>query len=177
MKNSMVLIIVFISVIILLVGSASAATSVNSISTQKLVKNTDNNVLSSTPVTHSVSNVKSTVKKSVSTTAKYRLINSGANKIYWKERGGIFSYSWKTYLSTQGSVIINVHYKTLKTSWNGKYSITKVSKNRLKIVNTSPEVKLYSGHPSETFYVSTNLTPAKYYWRIALGLINNGGYF
>ena len=169
MKNGMVLIIVFISVIILLVGSASAATSVNSISTQKLVKNTDNNVLSSTPVTHSVSNVKSTVK--------YRLINSGANKIYWKERGGIFSYSWKTYQSTQGRVIVNVHYKTKTNSWNGKYSITKVSKNRLKIVNTSPEVKFYSGHPSETSYVSTNLTPAKYYWRIALGLINNGGYF
>ncbi|MBZ2166754.1 hypothetical protein [Methanobacterium spitsbergense] len=177
MKNGMVLIIVFISVIILLVGSASAATSVNSISTQKIVKNTDNNVLYSTPVTHSVSNVKSTVKKSVSTTAKYRLINSGANKIYWKERGGIFSYSWKTYQSTQGSIIVNVHYKTKTNSWNGKYSITKVSKNRLKIVNTSPEVKFYSGHPSETSYVSTNLTPAKYYWRIALGLINNGGYF
>ena len=49
MKNGMVLIIVFISVIILLVGSASAATNVNSISTQKLVKNTDNNVLSLHP--------------------------------------------------------------------------------------------------------------------------------
>ena len=169
MKNGMVLIIVFISVIILLVGSASAATSVNSISTQNVVKNTDINVVSSTPVTHAVSNVKSTVK--------YRLINSGANKIYWKERGGIFSYSWKTYQSTQGRVIVYVHYQTKTNSWNGKYSITKLSRNRLKIVNTSPEVKFYSGHPSETSYVSTKLTPAKYYWRIALGLINNGGYF
>ena len=177
MKNGMVLIIVFIAVTILFVGAASAATSVNSISTQQVVKNTNNNVLSSTPVTHSVSNVKSTVKKSVSTTAKYRLINFGANKIYWKERGGIFSYSWKTYQSTQGRVIVYVHYKTKTNSWNGKYSITKVSKNWLKIVNTSPEVKFYSGHSSETSYVSTNLTSAQYYWRIALGLINNGGYF
>jgi hypothetical protein len=169
MKNNMVLIIVFISIIILLVGSASATTSVNSISTQNVVKNTNINVVSSTPITHSVSNVKSKVK--------YRLINSGANKVYWKERGGIFSYSWKTYQSSQGRVIVKVHYMTKTNSWNGIYSITKVSKNRLKIVNTSPEVKFYSGHPSETSYVSTNLTPAKYYWRIALGLINNGGYF
>lgn len=177
MKNSMVLIIVFIAITILLVGAASAATSVNSISNQKVVKNTDNNVLSSTPVTHSVSTFQSTVKKTVSKTVKYRLINSGANKIYWKERGGIFSYSWKTYQSTKGSIIVKVHYKTLTNSWNGKYTITKMSKNRLKIVNTSPEVKFYSGHPSETSYVSTNLTPAKYYWRIALSLINKGGYF
>jgi hypothetical protein len=169
MKNNMVLIIVFISIIFLLVGSASATTSVNSISTQNVVKNPDINVVSSTPVTHSVSSVKSTVK--------YRLINSGANKIYWKERGGIFSYSWKTYQSTHGRVIVKVHYMTKTNSWYGIYSITKVSKNRLKIVNTSPEVKFYSGHPSETSYVSTNLTAVKYYWRIALGLINNGGYF
>ena len=104
------------------------------------------------------------------------LLNSGANKFYWGERGGIFSYTWKTYKIGNG-IQVKVHYKTINNSWYGTYSITKVSKNRLKIVEKSPEVKLYSGHPSVTSYAKTSLTPVQYYWKTVKPEIKSGGYF
>jgi hypothetical protein len=108
-------------------------------------------------------------------TGQKNLLDSGANKFYWGERGGIFSYTWKTYKNSK-SVIINVHYKTINNSWYGTYTITKVSKDRLKIVEKSPEVKLYSGHSSVTSYATTSLTPVQYYSNTLKSQIENDGY-
>jgi hypothetical protein len=49
-------------------------------------------------------------------TAQKNLLDSGANKFYWGERGGIFSYTWKTYKNSKG-ILVNVHYKTINNSW------------------------------------------------------------
>jgi len=161
MKRNLILIIVFITISFLLIGAASA-TNVGNVSTQKTVKSdVSNNLL--------VSTIKSPVNK--------YLIDSGANKFYWGERGGIFSYSWKTYKTKSGSVQIIVHYKTTTNSWYGSYLITKISKNKLKIIDTSPEVKLYSGHPSETSYAPTSLTPVQYYLKVVRSQIRSDGYF
>lgn len=108
-------------------------------------------------------------------TAQKNLLDSGANKFYWGERGGIFSYTWKTYKNSKG-VLVNVHYKTINNSWYGTYTITKVSKDRLKIVENSPEVKLYSGHSSITSYATTSLTPIQYYSKTLKSQIENDGY-
>jgi hypothetical protein len=104
------------------------------------------------------------------------IVDSGQNKFYWGERGGIFSYSWKTYKTSNG-ILVNIHYKTITNSWNSTYYITKDSKNKLKIVETSPEVKLYSGHPSVTSYAKTSVTPLQYYWITVKPQIKNDGYF
>jgi hypothetical protein len=108
-------------------------------------------------------------------TAQKNLLDSSANKFYWGERGGIFSYTWKTYKNNIG-VLVNVHYEIINNSWYGTYSITKVSKDRLKIVENSPEVKFYSGHPSITSYATTSLTPVQYYWKTMKSQIESDGY-
>lgn len=113
---------------------------------------------------------------SIQKTAQKYLIDSGANKFYWGERGGMFSYTWKSYKTSNG-VLVQVHYKTFNNSWYGTYSITKLSNNKLKIVETSPEIKLYSGHPSVISYKTTKLTPLKYYWKSVKPQIANDGYF
>lgn len=108
-------------------------------------------------------------------TAQKNLLDSSANKFYWGERGGIVSYTWKTYKNNIG-VLVNVHYEIINNSWYGTYSITKVSKDRLKIVENSPEVKFYSGHPSITSYATTSLTPVQYYWKTMKSQIESDGY-
>jgi hypothetical protein len=113
---------------------------------------------------------------SIQKTTQKSLIDSGLNKFYWGERGGIFSYSWKTYKTTNG-ILVNIHYKTINNSWNSTYYITKVSKNKLRIVETSPEVKLYSGHPAVTSYAKTSVTPVQFYWMTVKKQIKNDGYF
>lgn len=165
MKNNYILVVVLIFISILLVGSASAAIINNDITTQKTVTTVTPLNSIAVPLTASINNNKN------------YLIDSGANKFYWLERGGIFSYTWKTYKTSAGSVIINVNYKTKSNTWNGTYVITKVSKNKLKIVYTSPEVKLYTGHPSEVWYTTTTLTPVQYYLKNVKTQIKNNGYF
>jgi hypothetical protein len=113
---------------------------------------------------------------SIQKTTQTSLIDSGFNKFYWGERGGIFSYSWKTYKTSNG-ILVNIHYKTINNSWYGSYYITKDSKNKLKIVETSPEVKLYSGHPSVTSYAKTSLTPLQFYWKTVKSQVKSDGYF
>jgi len=70
---------------------------------------------------------------SIQKTTQTSLIDSGFNKFNWGERVGIFSYSWKTYETSNG-ILVNIHYKTINNSWYGSYYITKDSKNKLKIV-------------------------------------------
>ncbi len=114
---------------------------------------------------------------SIQKVGQKNLIDSGSNKFYWGERGGLFTYSWKTYQTTSNSVVVLVHYKTINNSWYSTYSITKLTSNKLKIVETSPEVKLYSGRSSVTTYAKTSLTPIKYYWKNIRPQIKSGGYF
>jgi len=73
--------------------------------------------------------------------------------------------------------LIVVHYTTKTNSWYGTYAITKISSKKLQIVYTSPEVKLYSGHPSETSYATTTLIPVQYYFKVVKSQIKNDGYF
>lgn len=103
------------------------------------------------------------------------LIDSGSNKFYWGERGGLFAYTWKTYKTSNG-VLIRIHYKTWNNSWYGTYSITKLSSNKVRIVETSPEVKLYSGRSSVTTYAKTSLPTVKYYWKTVRPQIKSDGY-
>ena len=165
MKNNYILVVVLILISILLVGSASASIINSDITTQ-------NTVITAT----ALNSVATPVKTSLNT-PKLTLIDSGANKFYWLERGGIFAYAWKTYKTTGGSVISNVYYKTNGKSWIGTYDITKVSKNKLRIVYTSPEVKLYTGHSSQVWYTTSKLTPAQYYVKTMQNQIKNNGYF
>jgi hypothetical protein len=165
MKNDFILGVVLILISILLIGSASASTINNNITTQKTV--------TTATAAHSVA---IPVKTSLNT-SKFLLIDSGANKFYWLERGGPFSYNWKTYKTPKGSVIISIYYKTNNNSWNGTYNITQVSKDKLKIVYTSPEVKLYTGHSSEVWYTTSKLTPVEYYLKTIKTQIKNNGYF
>jgi len=123
-----------------------------------------------------VSATSSTNGVSIQKVAQKNLIDSGANKFKWGERGGLFAYTWKTY-KTKNGVIVQVHYKTFNNSWFSTYSVTKVSTNKLKIVETSPEVKLYSGRSSVTSYAKTSVTPLKYYWNSIRPQIKSGGYF
>ena len=164
MKNNYILVVVLILISILLVGSASAAIINNDITTQKKVTTVTPLNSIAVPLTATINN-------------NNYLIDSGANKFYWLERGGIFSYTWKTYKTPAGSVIININYKTKSNTWNGTYVITKVSKNKLKIVYTSPEVKLYTGHPSEVWYTTSTLTPVQFYLKNVKTQIKNNGYF
>jgi hypothetical protein len=150
MKKNLILIVMFVLVTFFLIGAASASTNVSKISVQKTVK---------------------------TTAPQDILINSGANKFYWGERGGIFAYTWKTYRKSTGSVYIKVNYKTPTNSWVGTYTITKASNNKLKIVYTSPEIKLYSGHSSEISYAVTSLTPVNYYFNVVKSQIQSDGYF
>ena len=163
MKNDFILGVVLILISILLIGSTSASIINTNITTHNTVTTTTNSV--AIPVKTSLN------------TSKLYLIDSGANKFYWLERGGLFSYTWKTYRTHGGSVIINVHYKTSKNSWNGTYNITQVSKDKLKIVYTSPEVKLYTGHSSEVWYTTSKLTPVEYYLKTVKAQIKSNGYF
>jgi len=163
MKNDFILGVVLILISILLIGSASASIINTNITTHNTVTTTTNSV--AIPVKTSLN------------TSKLYLIDSGANKFYWLERGGPFAYTWKTYKTPAGSVIINVHYKTSNNSWNGTYTITKFSKNKLKIVYTSPEVKLYTGHSSEVWYTTSKLTPVEYYLKTIKAQIKSNGYF
>jgi len=165
MKNDFILGVVLILISILMIGSASASIINSNITTQKTV----------TTAT-AANSVVIPVKTSLNT-SKFVLIDSGANKFYWLERGGPFAYTWKTYKTPAGSVIINVHYKTSNNSWNGTYTITKFSKNKLKIVYTSPEVKLYTGHSSEVWYTTSKLTPVEYYLKLVKTQIKSDGYF
>ena len=165
MKNDFILGVVLILISILLIGSASASIINNNVTTQKTVT-------TATPT----NSVTIPVKTSINT-SKLSLIDSGANKFYWLERGGIFSYTWKTYKTPGGSVISEVYYKTNGNSWIGTYTITKVSKNKLKIVYTSPEVKLYTGHSSEVWYTTSKLTPVEYYLKMVKNQIKSNGYF
>ena len=112
---------------------------------------------------------------SIQKVAQKNLIDSGANKFYWGERGGLFAYTWKTF-KTKNGVMVQVHYKTFNNSWFSTYSVTKVSSNKLKIVETSPEVKLYSGRSSVTTYAKTSFTPIKYYWNDVRPQIKSDGY-
>ena len=165
MKNDFIRGVVLILISILLVGSASASIINNNIATQKTV--------TTVPAINSVA---IPVKTSLNT-SKFALIDSGANKFYWLERGGLFAYTWKTYKTPEGSVIISIFYKTKENSWNGTYTITQFSKNKLKIVYTSPEVKLYTGHSSEVWYTTSKLTPVEYYLKTVKPQIKNNGYF
>jgi hypothetical protein len=113
---------------------------------------------------------------SIQKVAQKNLIDSGANKFKWDERGGLFAYNWKTYKTSNG-ILVRVHYKTFNNSWYGTYSITKLSSGKLKIVETSPEIKLYSGRSSVTTYAKTSLTPIKYYWKDIKHQIKSDGYF
>ena len=114
---------------------------------------------------------------SIQKVAQKHLIDSGSNKFYWGERGGLFTYTWKAYQTTNNSVVVLVHYKTINNSWYSTYSITKLTSSKLKIVETSPEVKLYSGKSSVTTYAKTSLTPINYYWKNIRPQIKSGGYF
>ncbi|MGB7968499.1 MAG: hypothetical protein WCF28_02870 [Methanobacterium sp.] len=165
MKNDFILGVVLILISILLIGSASASTTNTNIATHNSV------------TTATATNSVAVPAKTTLNTSKLYLIDSGANKFYWLERGGLFSYTWKTYRTLQGSVIINVNYKTNQNSWNGIYNITQVSKDKLKIVYTSPEVKLYTGHSSEVWYTTSKLTPVEYYLKTIKTQIKSDGYF
>ncbi len=123
-----------------------------------------------------VSAVSNTNGVSIQSTTQKNVIDSGFNKFYWGERGGIFAYSWKTYKTSNG-IFVKIHYKTVNNSWYGSYYITKQSTGKLKIVETSPEVKLYSGHSSVTSYAKTSLTPLQFYWKTVKSQIKNDGYF
>jgi hypothetical protein len=169
MKKNFILIIIFIAITFLLIGAASAA-SINSVQNQNTIKATiyANSVQS--PQAHLNSAM-------VSGAVDQKLIDSGSNSFYWGERGGIFSYKWKTYKTSTGRVLVYLHYKTTTNSWFSRYSITKFSKYNLKIVETSPEIMYYSGNPSETSFASSTLNPAQYYWNKFRIQIKNGGYF
>lgn len=150
--KKMVLPLIFVIVILFLVGSAFAATAGDK----------------------TVMNVKASQSQYSSSTI---LMDQGSNKFYWGERGGVFSYNWKTYRTSKGNVIVIVHYKTYNNSWYGSYNIIKSLNSKLKIVNTSPEVMLYSGHPSSVSYTSTSLSPVRFYWGMVRGQIKSGGYY
>jgi len=169
MKRNLILIIVFITISFLLIGAASA-TNVGNISTKTVQTN-------SVGITSPVNSVNGGTQKTVSTNLNKYLVNSGANKFYWGERGGIFSYNWKTYRTSTGTVVIYVNYKTTTNSWKGTYTIKKAPKNKLKIVSSSPEIKLYSGHSSLISYVNNSLTPVKYYFKVVKKQIKSDGYF
>lgn len=173
MKRNFILIIFLIIITFLLIGAASAA-NLNNLPAQNTVKVTANAYSVQSPQTHVLS--KSSTKM-VSDTMAPRLVDSGSNKFYWGERGGMFSYTWKTYQTGPGSIFVYMHYKTTTNSWFSRYSITKVSKYNLKVVQTSPEIKLYSGHPSETSFASSTMSPAQYYWKKFRVQIKTGGYF
>jgi hypothetical protein len=108
-------------------------------------------------------------------TEQKNVLDSGASKFYWGERGGIFSYTWTAFKTSNG-VLVKIHYKTINNSWNSAYYITKASKNTVKIVETSPEVKLYSGHSSVTSYAKSSLTPVQFYNKLKTQ-IKRDGYF
>ncbi len=165
MKNDYILVVVSILISILLIGSASASTISNNTTTQKTV-------ITATSLTSAATPVKTSLN-----TSKLILIDSGTNKFYWLERGGIFSYVWKTYKTPGGSVLSDVNYKTDGNSWLGTYTITVFSKDKLKIVYTSPEVKLYTGHSSEVWYTTSKLTPVEYYLKTVKSQIKSNGYF
>jgi len=173
MRSILIPIIALLTISFLLIGAVSAINHAN-VSTQTTVKSDLSNTLTVTSVNNPISSTNGIqmVSSSVKT-----LIDSGANKFYWGERGGIFSYTWKTYKSTNGNVLIVVHYTTKTNSWYGTYAITKISSKKLQIVYTSPEVKLYSGHPSETSYATTTLIPVQYYFKVVKSQIKNDGYF
>ncbi len=175
MKRNFIPIVFFITISFLLIGAASAANFGN-VSTQKTVKNDISSSLTVLTTNNTINSTTSGIQ-SVSSSLNKSLIDTGANKFYWGERGGTFSYTWKTYKSTNGNVLIIVHYITKTNSWYGTYVLTKISKNKLKIVYTSPEVKLYSGHPSETSYANTLLTPVQYYVKVVKSQIKSDGYF
>jgi hypothetical protein len=124
----------------------------------------------------SVSATNNTNGVSIQKVVQKNLIDSGSNKFYWGERGGLFAYTWKTYKTSNG-VVVQVHYKTINNSWYSTYSITKLTSSKLKIVETSPEVKLYSGRSSVTSYAKTSLTPVTYYWKNIRPQIKSDGYF
>ena len=170
MKRDIILIIVFITISLLLIGAASA-NNVGNISNQKIIQSNSIGIISP------LNNVNGGTQKTVSNNINEYLIDSGANKFYWGERGGNFSYTWKTYKTTSGSILIIVLYKTKTNSWYGTYILTKTSNNVIKMVYTSPEVKLYSGHPSETHYIHTSLTPVQYYSKAVKSQIRSDGYF
>ena len=165
MKKNYFLIMLLILITTLLIGAASTTTLNSSIITQKAVQTS----LTANSVTYPI--------KTVSSTSKNYLINSGAHKFYWAERGGIFSYNWKTYRTSTGSVVIYVNYKTTTNSWKGTYTIKKAPKNKLKIMSTSPEIKLYSGHLSIVSYVNSPLKPVNYYFKVVKKQIKSDGYF
>jgi hypothetical protein len=165
MKNDFILVVLLIMISILLIGSASATIVNSDITTQKTVTTATTTNIVANPATTSIN------------ASKLYLIDSGSNKFYWLERGGIFAYTWKTYKTTTGSIITKIFYKTKTNSWNGTYNITKVSNNKLKIVYTSPEVKLYTGHSSQVWYTTSTLTPVQYYLKNVKTQIKNNGYY
>ena len=134
MKRNFIMIIILIAVTFLLIGAASAA-SVNNYLPRILLRSI--HILFPSAHTHVVS---SRSTKMVSNTRVPRLVDSGSNKFYWGERGGIFSYTWKTYQTGTGGILVYMHYKTRTNSWFSRYSITKFSKYKLKVVETSPEI-------------------------------------
>jgi hypothetical protein len=158
------LIVVLLFISILLASAASATTNKDDITTLNTVKVAENTNSAFIPL------------NAASITTKKYLIDTGANKFYWGERGGIFSYNWKTYRTNKG-VTIYVNYKTKNNSWKGMYTITKTSKNKLKIVYTSPEIKLYSGHASLIMHANSPMVPVKYYWKVVKKQIKIDGYF
>jgi hypothetical protein len=173
MKRNFILIIILTAITFLLIGAASAA-NLNNLPAQNTVKiKTSAYSIPSTqtPV------ISSSSTKMVSNTLVPRLVDSGSNKFYWGERGGIFSYTWKTYKTGTGGILVYMHYKTTTNSWFSRYSITRFSKYKLKVVETSPEIKLYTGHPSETSFASSTMSPAQYYWKKFRVQIKTGGYF
>lgn len=172
MKRNFVLITILFAITFLLIGAASSA-SVNNLPAQNSVNVKASAYQVQSPQTHVISKNSTNM---VSSTG-YRLIDSGSNKFYWGERGGIFSYTWKTYQTSTGGIYVYMHYKTTTNSWFSRYSITKFSKYTLKVVETSPEIKLYTGHPSETSFASSTMSPIQYYWKKFRVQIKTGGYF
>ncbi len=165
MKKNYFLIMLLILTTALVIGAASTTTLNSKIITQKTVQ------------TSLLANSVTTPTETISSTSKKYLIDSGAHNFYWAERGGIFSYKWKTYRTSTGTVVIYLNYKTPTNTWKGTYTIKKAPKNKLKIISTSPEIKLYSGHLSILSYVNSPLTPVNYYFNVVKKQIKSDGYF
>ncbi len=175
MKKNLIPIVIFLAISVLLIGfaevTANSKISNDSIINTTVLTNTSSNA------TNVINSTKTVLKiVAVSNTSKV-LIDSGANSFYWGERGGTFSYTWKTYKLSNGSILVDIHYKTTTNSWNGSYLVTKSTKNHLKITETSPEVKLYTGQPSTVSYATSSLTPVNFYWKDMKAQIKDNGYF
>ena len=174
MKKNLIPIVIFLAISLLLIGFAEV-TANNKIS-DSVINNTVLNNTSSN-ASNFVNSTKAVPKIIIVSSTSKILIDSGANSFYWGERGGIFAYTWKTYKLSNGSILVDMHYKTTTNSWYSSYLVTKSTKTQLKITETSPEVKLYTGQPSTVSYANSSLTPSNFYWKDMRSQIKDNGYF